>query len=242
MGLRERIVASWRRLSRLLQILIGIQVIAWIALVPMPKDLVSQIVLTLGFTPELFVQGWVWQLLTYPFVHAPADFFGVIFDVLLIWVLGGLFAGRWRQAHLLFFLGACAVAGAVTGALGAWLLPESFSPVLTGMDAPVLGLFVAFHMIFGQERVRLMGLSEPIQAKWILYVVVGMDVLFFLTGSNPDLAVQIGGLAAGWFLVTGRWRPAKMKRWIDKKGAEVRWERKRSRFKVIDGGRGPRVH
>jgi membrane associated rhomboid family serine protease len=241
-SLRDRILSSWRRLPRALQILIGIQVVAWIALVPLPKDLVARILLAVGFSPELFIQGWVWQLVTYPFVHAPADFFGVIFDVLLLWVLGGLFARRWRQTHLLFFLGACAVVGAATGGLGNWLWPEAFSPVLTGMDAPVLGLFVAFHMIFGEEFVRLMGLSEPIKAKWILYVVLGMDVLFFVTGSNKDLAVQLGGLATGWFLVTGRWRPAKMQRWLGKKSAEVRWERKRSRFKVIDGGRGPTVH
>ena len=242
MGAQDRILASWRGLPRVLQIFIGIQIAAWVALLPLSKELVAQILLTVGFSPELFVQGRVWQLITYPFVHAPADFFGVIFDVLLIWVLGGLFAKRWRQGHFVFFLAACALVGALTGGLGAWLLPETFSPVLTGMDAPILGLFVAFHLVFGSDYVRLMGLSEPIQAKWILYVVLGMDVLFFFTGSNPDLAVQAGGLATGWFLVTGRWRPRKMQRWLEKKGSDARWERKRNRFKVIDGGRGPTVH
>jgi len=110
------------------------------------------------------------------------------------------------------------------------------------MDAPVLGLFVAFHLVYGDEYIRLMGLSEPIRARWILYVVLGMDVLFFMTESNPDLGVQAGGLLTGWLLVTGRWRPRKMQRWIDNKGRNARWERDRKRFRVIDGGRGPTLH
>ncbi|MFH1529154.1 MAG: rhomboid family intramembrane serine protease [Pseudomonadota bacterium] len=242
MGLRDRIVTSWRGLPRVLQVLIGLQVIVWVALLPLPRDLVTRLLLIVGFSPPLFLEGSVWQLVTHPFVHAPADFFGLIFDVLLLWVLGGIFARRWRTRHFLFFIGVCAAAGALTGGLAAWAWPESFSPVLAGMDASVLGLFVAFHMIFGDEFVRLMGLSEPIRARWILYVVLGMDVLFFLTGSNPDLGAQVGGLVAGWLMVTGRWRPRKMQRWLEKKGSDVRWEKRRSRFKVIDGGRRPTRH
>ena len=242
MGLRDRILHSWRTLPRVLQVIIGIQIVAWLLMLPLGQELVARVLLAVGFSPPLFLSGSVWQLVTYPFVHAPVDFFGLIFDVFLLWVLGGLFVRRWRQSHFLFFLGACAAAGALTGGLAAWLWPNSFAPVLSGMDAPVLGLFVAFHLVFGDERVRLMGLSEPIQARWILYVVLGMDVLFFITGSNPDFGAQIGGLLMGWLLVTGRWRPGKLRRWLEKKSTDVRWERKRSRFKVIDGGRGAPLH
>ena len=242
MGLWDRILVSWRGLPRMLQVLVGVQVVIWLALLPLSKEMVNQILLTVGFSPPLFLEGRIWQLFTYSFVHAPSDYFGVIFDVLLIWVLGGLFARRWRPRHFLFFLSACAAAGAVTGGLASWLWPTTFSPLLTGMRAPVLGLFVAFHMVFGNERVRLMGLSDPIQARWILYVVLGMDILFFVTGKNPDFAVQVGGLTMGWLLVTGRWRPRKMQRWIEKKGSDVNWKKKRQRFKVIDGGRGRTLH
>jgi len=242
MGLWDRVLNSWRGLPRVLQVLIGIQVVAWVALLPLPKELVTRILLTVGFSPPLFVQGYLWQLVTHPFLHAPADFFGLIFDVLLLWVLGGIFARRWRRNHFLFFIGVCAAAGALTGSLASWVWPDHFSPLLAGMDAAVLGLFVAFHMVFGDEYVRLMGLSDPIRARWILYVVLGMNVLFFLTGSNPDLGAQVGGLLAGWLMVTGRWRPGKMQRWLEKKGSDGRWEKKRSRFKVIDGGRGSHLH
>ena len=242
MGLWDRIQISWRGLPRVLQVLIGVQVVAWVAVLPVSEEYVNKILLAVGFSPPLFLSGRIWQILTHPFVHAPKDFFGLIFDVLLLWVLGGIFARRWRPGHFLFFVGACSTVGALTGSIGAWLWPLAFSPVLTGMDAPVLGLFVAFHMIFGNERVRLMGLSDPIQARWILYVVLGMEALFFATGSNPDFGMKIGGLIAGWLLVTGRWRPGKLQTWLSKKGEKMRWEKNRKRFRVIDGGRGPTLH
>jgi len=242
MSIWNRILVSWRGLPKILKVLIGIQVAFWLLSIPTPTDTLNQVLLALGFSPPLFFQGRIWQLLTHPFVHAPRDFFGLIFDVLLLWILGGIFARRWRPNHFIFFLGACAAGGALTGGLATWIWPETFSPLLTGMDAPVLGLFVAFHLVYGDEYIRLMGLSEPIRARWILYVVLGMDVLFFMTESNPDLGVQAGGLLTGWLLVTGRWRPRKMQRWIDNKGRNARWERDRKRFRVIDGGRGPTLH
>jgi len=242
MGLKDRIIISWKTLPRVIQILVAIQVAVWVLLLPLPTEITNKVLLAVGFSPQLFLQGRIWQLFTHPFIHAPRDLFGLIFDVLLIWILGRMFALRWRKNHFLFFLGACAVGGALFGGVAVWAWPETFSPLITGMRAPVLGLFVAFHLVYGKERIRLMGLSDPIQAKWILYVVVGMDVLFFITGSNPDFAVQMGGLLTGWLLVTGRWRPKKLRNWLKSKAKDSSWEKKRRRFRVIDGGGGPQVH
>ncbi|MBM4371841.1 MAG: rhomboid family intramembrane serine protease [Deltaproteobacteria bacterium] len=238
MGAWHRLVQSWRRLPRVIRVLLALQAVSWALLLPLSSGFSERALLLLGLSTAGLREGHVWQLLTHPVVHAPADFFGLLFDGMLLWVLGSVFARRWRVSHFLFFLAACSLAGAGTGLLAHAASPGAFMAVLTGMDAAVRGLFMAFHLVFGGEYVRLIGLAQPVRARWVLYVVVALDVLFFVAGSNPDLGVQVGGLLAGWLLVTGRWRPRKLRTWISARWMDAAWERRRRRFRVV-GGAGP---
>ena len=59
----------------------------------------------LGFVPEEFLHGWIWQIFTYPFLDYPSFFF--LFGVLFFFFAGNeteKYLGRKRFIHLLLML------------------------------------------------------------------------------------------------------------------------------------------
>src|SRR5262245_21900946 len=69
----------------------------------------------LGFVPGRLVQGWVWQLFTYVFIHA--SLFHVLFNLLVIWTVGGELEKLWGTRTFVGFLAVCAVGAALTHGL-----------------------------------------------------------------------------------------------------------------------------
>lgn len=228
---------SWkgtiRQIPRAVSWLMGIQAVLYLLmLLLMESPTATSLSEVVMLSPDKLVKGWVWQLVSYPLFHPARDVLGVLISLVALWSLGSLFARRWRPAHFLFFFFACASGGGLVGTAAWFAAPEVFTAQISGAFPALMGLMTAYWMIFGKEWVRLMG-TRPIQARWLYYAVVGLQCLFFVFGTNPDLAANLGGALTGWFLVTGRWRPRKMHTWLADQWATLRRNRQKRRFRVV---------
>jgi len=232
----QRLKASFNRLPRAVRWLIVGQVGLYLLLLVLGDSEAAKTVIGYtAFFPDRITSGWVWTFVTYLPFHMPNDPFGLLFDIMLLWSLGGIFGHRWRERHFLFFY----IAGGVGGALVDWLLflalPSLFYYPLMGTSGCTFALFTAFWLVLGDMPVSVFG-SAPMRGKWVFYAIAGLEVLFFFTGGNHHFGVQIGGVLTGWLLVTGRWRPRKLKAWLDKGPEAIRRkkrEQEKSRFRVI---------
>lgn len=184
------------------------------------------------FIPPLFLDGTFWTPLTYFWVHVSSDLFGWLFDVVILWTLGGIFARRWRGGHFLFFVVASSILAAGVDLLLYLAIGASFAAAASGMSAGSFALFVAFYYVFGDAPVSVLG-SPPMRGRTVFFAIVGLETVLFLAGNNPAFGIQLGGLFSGWLLVTGRWRPAKLGAWVSGLFARFRKDPK-SRFRIIN--------
>jgi len=171
-------------------------------------------------------RGELWQPITALFVHL--DPLGYFFDMLGLWFVGATIERNLGRRRFLFlFFGAGLLANLLVAAL---LYVFRFPAMFAGCGDSVLGLFVAFGVLYGRTQVRVFG-ALAMEARWLSAILVGMSVISAL-GQGAYLAL-LGTLVASLFayLVAGGK--------INDLTSLLRRNR-RSRIQILNGGkRGP---
>jgi len=176
----------------LVQMLTGDLLIAHFALWP------------LGPSPYSDVSFEIWQVVTYAFLHGSLTH--IAFNMLALWMFGGpierLFGSR---PFALYYFG-CVIGAAVAQLLVVAYSTGGFYPTL-GASGGVMGLLLAFGMMYPQARVMALFLPIPIPA-WLFVILYGALELFLgVTGTQAGVAhfAHLGGMAIG-FLLIQYWR------------------------------------
>ena len=153
----------------------------------------------------------LWRLVTYPFVVSQP--LGLLLGLLVFWLLGRSFEYRWGSRDFLVFF--------VSSSLGAGIIALPLYFVLNALGlfqeigigegpfAVIDALFVALAAASPNANV-LLGFVFPIRAKTLVYCIIGFDVLTGLMTGAAALSITLGGLAMGYGLVTGLWRPQRL--------------------------------
>ncbi len=233
-GMVGRLKESFRRLPRVVQGLIALEAGLYLVALIMGERglaLLGQV----AFAPAAVLDLELWRLVTYWPFHVAKDPLGMIFDIVIMWSLGAIFAHRWRPNHFLFFFIMGCIGAAGFNLLLYLVLPAAFGSPQLGASGGSFALFVAFYLILGDSLVSVFG-SAPMKGKWVFAAIAGLQVLFFVFGVNPAFGIQLGGALTGWLLVTGRWRPRKLRAWFEKRQAAREQKRRaeeKSRFRII---------
>ena len=138
---------------------------------------------------------WLWQLVTYSFLHG--GFTHLFFNMFALWMFGAQIESTWGSSRFAFFYFAC-----VMGAAIAQLLTSPGAPTV-GASGGIFGVLAAFGMLFPEQRIMLLFPPIPIKAK---YFVVGYGVLefyFATSGGQPGVAnfAHLGGMVVGVLLI-----------------------------------------
>jgi membrane associated rhomboid family serine protease len=192
----------------------------------------------LMFVPASFLNGGVWQPLTYSFMHPPSIVLGTLFELLSLWFLLGFLEGihgaNWVMCLYAVSVLGTAVAGlaifAVQGTLGFALLPLP----LYGCFGGIFGLLVAIAVLYGDMQFTLFPLPISIKARYvaIIYLLVALALLY---GEQRMLAFsQLGGALAG--LLWARLAPRRglavgfafSEQWYGLRNRYYRWKRRRA--------------
>ena len=147
--------------------------------------------------------GYVWQLLTYQFMHA--GWLHLFFNCWAIYVFGleleQLLGGR-RFLAIMFSSG---IAGGIFQVLTAMVWPWLFDGPVVGASAGAFGLVAAFAMIFPERELTMLiffVIPVRLRAKTLLIfsaVLAVMGIVF--PWDNVANAAHLGGMAMGWFYV-----------------------------------------
>ncbi len=217
---------SW---TLVLLIAYAVVFVAEILVSPVPRRLIPGNAFCdtyLALSKEGIEHGFVWQLLTYQFMHA--GLLHLCFNAWAIYAFGRelerLLGGK-RYLALIFASG---VVGGVFQVLTAILWPQLFGGSVVGASACAFGLVAAFAMIFPErELMILVAFVIPVRlrAKTLLIIsavlaVAGIVFSESVLGGNVANAAHLGGMAMGWFFVrkilqvdwsrlTGKMRPVK---------------------------------
>jgi membrane associated rhomboid family serine protease len=158
--------------------------------------------------------GFVWQLLTFQFMHA--GLWHLVFNCWAIYVFGRAIEETlgWKKFLTLFLCSG--VVGGICQVLVALLWPGLFGGPVVGASAGVFGLIAAFAVLFPErELVMLLFFILPIRlsAKMLLMVLAVLAVVGILFPMDHVAnAAHLGGMLTGVvfirLFIQGRWMPS----------------------------------
>lgn len=180
----------------------------------------------------------LWQVGTYAWLHDLDGLSHILFNSLALYFLGPTLERRWGgRGFLKFFVLSGILAGLFSVLVGfvfggRWDLP------IVGASGAIFGLLAAFSILFPNAQMLLF-FVVPVRARYIVWIAIIGDLLFFVANPRGNVAIQthMGGALAGWLLVTGNWRPSIFWPKLKRRLGGGKKPPPRGGFKVLQGGK-----
>jgi len=153
--------------------------------------------------PREFMKGYVWQGITYMFLHG--GFFHLLINMYILWMFGRELEYLWGTKEFYKYYFICGIGAAVIYSL---FNMDSTIPVV-GASGAVFGILLAFGLTFPRTKLIIFPLLIPIDAKYAVWIFGIMELIFlFEGGGNVAHLAHLGGLAVGYIYL--RWKRRKL--------------------------------
>lgn len=186
----------------------------------------------------VFLQGQVWRLLTYAFLHSPTSIFHILFNMLLLYVFGrrleSMYGSRefaWYYCVSAIFAGLCFLAFD--------LYFRNLASAI-GASGAVIAVTILYALHFPRERIWIWGLIA-VEMRWVAAFIIIIDlhpVLMQLGGGvNSDgvaHTAHLGGALFAWVYYRNGLRLSRWMEWTGKLTGSLRRSRG-PRLKVYRG-------
>jgi membrane associated rhomboid family serine protease len=165
----------------LLQMLVGEEVIAPLALWPLGAD----------FMP--------WQLLSYAFLHGNVTH--LLFNMFGVYMFGSDIERVWGSKRYLTYYIVCASSAAVTQLIVAALTGSVYPTI--GASGGEFGLHLAFAMLFPRRMVVPLIPPIPMRAPIFVAIYGALELFLGVTGTLQGVAhfAHLGGMAGGYLMI-----------------------------------------
>ena len=192
-----------------------------------------------GLTPRLVLEhGYIWQLGTYMFVHAPAPTH-ILFNMLILWMFGVELERMWGTPFFVKFYAITGVGAGVISVLIS-LLPfaatrATFNADIIGASGALYGLLLAFALYY-PNRPILMFFFFPVPAKYFVAILGAIAFITSAEGSGGVAATtHLAGLLVAYIYLQGR--GGGLTAAIKYRYLKWKMNRMRRKFDVYSGGR-----
>src|ERR1041385_853142 len=160
----------------------------------------------LMLTPMAIGRGWVWQLLTFQFLHV--DLWHLLGNLLTLWFIGRPVEHiLGTRRFLVAYFGSGVIGGVLQWSL-MLLSPMHFMPFVVGASAGLMGIFAIFCRMQSDSTIQW-NFIFPIRADVLLWITGAISLFFTLV---PSLragayahAAHLGGLLTGLAWVKLGW-------------------------------------
>ena len=163
------------------------------------KGLTGQLIAIFALDPnQVLHHGWIWQLLTYCFIHL--GILGTAFELLSLWFLGSFLeanhGSRWLAE--IFFV---SVLGAGLAAVALFLIMPGSGALLYGCYGGIFGLLIAFGVLYADMPFMMFPLPISIKAKYLVgvYMLIALAMLF--SAEKVFAFSQLGGALFGYLYI-----------------------------------------
>jgi membrane associated rhomboid family serine protease len=195
--------------------------------------------------PAYVAHGWLWQLVTYSFLHA--GLFHVLFNMLTLWMFGSQIERDFGFRQFLEFYFYCAIAAALVtvgiaylGTLNALgFLGISPLTVTVGASGAIYGVMIAFAVLHGDQEFMLFPLPFMIKAKYLVAIFIFISLAGAFQGMGAGhrgesvaYFAHLGGALFAWIYVRFLPRRGLMfgasEQYFGVRNAYYRWKRRRA--------------
>lgn len=161
----------------------------------------------LSLIPQWVLHGAFWQLITYSFVHV--SIFHILFNMLALWMFGAQLESDWGPKKFLEFFFFCVVGAALTTIAVSYtgLAGVNSATRTVGASGGVLGILMAFGLLYGNQEIMLFPIPFSIRAKYFVAGVAFIELISAINAAGPghgqDIAyvAHLGGLLFGFLYV-----------------------------------------
>ncbi len=194
----------------------------------------------LGLVPKAVLEHrFLWQPVTYMFLHDVRNFTHILFNMLGLWMFGVELERMWGTRFFLKYYAVTGIGAGIATILVSLLPFEATSALYTanivGASGALYGLLLAFALYY-PDRPILMFLLFPVPAKYFVMILGAIAFLTSIQGSGTvAAATHLAGLAIGYiYLNSGRGGLT-----AEIKYRYLKWKmnRLRRKFDVYSGGR-----
>jgi membrane associated rhomboid family serine protease len=205
----------------------------------------GELTLALALIPAAVMHGWIFQLVTYSFVHAGV--LHILFNMLGLWMFGAQLESDWGYKRFLEFYFFCVIGAALTTIAVSYTGVGGVVPLTptVGASGGVLGILMAFGMLYGNQEIMLFPIPISIRAKYFVAGVAFITLVEAISasgagrGSNVAYIAHLGGLLFGFLYV--KFVPKRglafgtTERYLGVRNSYYRWKRRRAarKFEVF---------
>jgi len=190
-----------------------------------------------ALVPYLILHGWLWQLVSYSFLHE--GILHLLFNMLGLWMFGAQFEEDWGTKKFLEFYFFCVVGAALTTIAVSYTGVGGVSPLTktVGASGGVFGILMAFGMLYGDREIMLFPIPFSVKAKYFVGGIAFITLIEAISassgrGSAVAYSAHLGGLLFGFLYVKfvpkrGLTRDAS-ERYFGLRNSYYRWRRRRA--------------
>jgi membrane associated rhomboid family serine protease len=205
----------------------------------------GELTLALALIPAAVMHGWIFQLVTYSFVHAGV--LHILFNMLGLWMFGAQLESDWGYKRFLEFYFFCVIGAALITIAVSYTGVGGVVPLTptVGASGGVLGILMAFGMLYGNQEIMLFPIPISIRAKYFVAGVAFITLVEAISasgagrGSNVAYIAHLGGLLFGFLYV--KFVPKRglafgtTERYFGVRNSYYRWKRRRAarKFEVF---------
>src|SRR5262245_21451046 len=108
----------------------------------------------LALNPILvFMSFFLWQLVTYMFLHSPDGPFHILFNMLVLWMFGCDIERLWGGRRFLRYYLICGIGAGIANCAFAFMQPQTI-----GASGAIFGVIVAYGMLFPDRTILFWGI------------------------------------------------------------------------------------
>ena len=153
-----------------------------------------------SLTPQSILDGFVWQLFTYQFLHGGAynGLFHLLINMFIFWNFGAELEEKWGTRFFIQYYLVCGFGAGIFIFLIPVILGQSLFIPTVGASGAIFGLLLAFA-IYWPER-YILWFFIPIKTKYFILIVGLFSLLFTFqaTGGGISHVGHLGGLITGY--------------------------------------------
>jgi membrane associated rhomboid family serine protease len=188
---------------------------------------------TFSLYPDVFVRPlYLFQLLTYGFLHDVNSLGHIFFNMLALWLFGRMVEERYGRREFLAFFLVAIVASGVVWVLGEFASNRGFAiaPAMLGASGGVTAVVILFALNYPHQTVLFMFVIP--MPMWVLAVlIVVMDAFGAVQRSgNVAFTAHLGGAMFGFLYYQWGWR---LERWLPSGNWRKRL-RPKPKLRVVD--------
>jgi membrane associated rhomboid family serine protease len=182
-------------------VLIGINVLVFAAMHLLGHQ---RIVFHFAMNPILVLRnGWVWQFVTYMFIHSPQAITHILFNMLGLFIFGRQVEHQMGSREFLMYYFVTGTLAGIFSFFG-YIFTGNYMVFLMGASGALFAVQLAFAAMFPHAVIHIWGIL-PVRAPIMVLGFTALSVFFIVSGAGGNVAhaTHLAGFIFGWlyFLV-----------------------------------------